>query len=96
MKKIKDILKVIAYIRVFGLDLYGIKHSNLDTGKNNLESYFCAKKNWSPSRLKQAVDTMRRAGILKKEPAETGFKFYSLSLRAKEKVILLQCDGISI
>lgn len=96
MKKIKDILKVIAYFRVFGLDLYGVKHSNLNTGKNNLESYFCAKKNWSPSRLKQAVDTMCKEGILRKAAAETGLKFYSLSPLAKEQLIYLRCDEFAI
>jgi hypothetical protein len=77
--KIKDILKVVAYIRVYGLDLYGTKHTNLDTGKNNLESYFCDKLNWSQSRLKKIVSLFLRVGILTKKPAEPGFKFYSLS-----------------
>lgn len=34
---------------------------------------------------------MKREGILKKAPAETGFKFYSLSLMTKEQLKLLEC-----
>lgn len=95
MKQIKDIIKVVAYIKVFGLDIYGVKHTNLDSGKGNLESYFCDKKNWSLSRLKKAVSLMLREGILKKAPAEKGFKFYSLSLLAKEQIRLIDFEEMA-
>lgn len=89
MKK-KDILKVIAYIRVYGLDLYGTKHTNLDTGKGNLELYFCSKLNWSESRLKKIVSLLLSEGILNKKPAEPGFKFYALSSICKTQLKFIE------
>jgi hypothetical protein len=75
----KDLLKVIAYIRVYGMDLYGTKHTNIDTGKGNLESYFCGKLNWSQSKVSRLARVLIGADILTKQPAEAGMKFYSLS-----------------
>ncbi len=89
MKK-KDILKVVAYIKVYGLDLYGTKHTNLDTGKGNLESYFCDKLDWSENRLKKIVSLLLHEGILNKAAAEPGFKFYSLSSVCKSQLKFLE------
>ncbi len=75
----KDILKLVAYFKVYGLDLYGVKHCGLDTGKNNLESYFCGQLEWSESKLKRLVSILRTGYILRKQPSEAGLTCLSLS-----------------
>lgn len=88
----KDLLKIIAYIKVYGLDLYGVKHTNINCGKNNLESYFCTKLKWSEAKLKRLTAVLIQAGILRKEKAEPGFKFYSLSILHKLGLKLIESN----
>ena len=88
----KDILKVIAHTQIYGLDLYGIKHTNLDCGKNNLSSHFVSKLGWTKVRLKRAVSTLVNENIFTKAPAEAGMKFYSMSTREILKLQLKLCD----
>lgn len=63
----KDVIKITAYFRVFGCDIYGQKHLGLDCGKNNLENYFCIKKNWSMDKLKRLLKMMVNGVVLTKE-----------------------------
>lgn len=86
----KDIIKIVAYIKVFGMNIYGTMYTNLDCGKGNLESYFCSKKGWSPSKLERNVTALKRADILTKATAEPGMKFYRLSLLTKQQFNLIE------
>lgn len=86
----KDILKLVAYFKVYGLDLYGVKHCGLDTGKGNLESYFCNQLQWSESKLKRLVSILRADYILKKQTAEVGLTLLSLSTLHKTQLKYLE------
>lgn len=94
MKK-RDLLKIIAYIKIFGLDLYGKKHTNLDCGKNNLSSYFCDKLNWSESKLKNYVGYLTSNDILRKEKVDVGMKFYSMSNSHKLMLNLAEMEVLA-
>lgn len=38
-----DIIKVLAYFRVYGLNIYSKNYMNINQGKNNMLSYFKPK-----------------------------------------------------
>ncbi len=79
IKKI-DVLKIVAYFKVYGCDIYAKKHLGLDTGKNNLESYFCrGHHKWTKHHLQQVVTFMTRECILNKEKGDPSFTPLSLS-----------------
>lgn len=83
LKAKHDLLKIIAYTKVYGLDLYGVKHTSLDCGKGNLESYFCSKLNWSKTKLVKYVRILQAESILQKTIGNAEMKLYSLSLSHK-------------
>lgn len=93
--KTKDILKVVAYFSVYGLDIYAVKHHGYDTGKDNLVSYFCDKLNWSESKLLKIVRFLTKEGVLRREPADVGCKCYSLSLGYKTLLKLSELEKTS-
>lgn len=86
----KDILKLVAYFNVYGLDLYGVKHHGLDTGKNNLESYFCDKLNWSESKLKRLVSLLVREQVLRRERVEAGITCLSLGILHRDFLYIME------
>lgn len=86
----QDLLKIIAYFNVYGLNLFGLKHKGYDTGKNNLVSYFCVKKGWSENRLKVTIRKLKKAGILKVEPSEGPTILFSLHFISKEQLNLIE------
>lgn len=86
----KDLIKIVAYFKVYGLDIYGKKYKGLDAGKDNLESYFCKKRGWSQNRLKTAVIRLKHAGIITKEPSERDCTLFSLSLLTKFQFNLVE------
>ena len=61
-----DIYKVIAHIKVFGLNLYGSMYNNEETGRNNLQDYFLPR-GWTKARLKRVLTFLVREGVLYKE-----------------------------
>lgn len=68
-RKKMDILKLVAFISVFGCDLYGVKYTNLDQGKNNIYSYFIPK-GWSEYRIKKSVTFLKKELVLRSEKAD--------------------------
>ena len=88
----KDVLKVLAYTIVYGLDLYGVKYTNLDCGKDNLASYFVEKIGWTKERLKRVVSLLVKEQMFQKAPAEAGMKFYKMSQKTILKIELALCD----
>ena len=86
----KDLFKIIAYFKVYGLSIYGKKYHGYDTGKNNLEGYFCNKKGWSQNRLKTAVRKLKSAGILQKEPSDKDCTLLSLCFLTKAQLNLIE------
>lgn len=71
MKKL-DILKVVAFANVYGLDLYGTKFTNLDCGKNNLASYFVDKLGWSMDKLKKIFSLLKKEDIFEIQIGQNG------------------------
>jgi len=88
----KDLLKIIAYSSVYCLQIYGAKYVGLDTGKNNLESYFVNKLRWSKTRLIKNVRILKESGILTKVPSDVGctcFKISTCRQLIKNQLLLL-------
>lgn len=86
----KDILKLIAYFKVFGHNIYGRKYLGLDTGKDNLVSYFRKKEGWSEHRVKKNVLILKQAGILQKEPSDKDCTCLSLCFLTKAQLNLIE------
>lgn len=72
----KDVIKLTAYFRVYGCDIYGQKHLGLDCGKNNLERYFCDRLNWSVAKLKRLLSMMVNGVVLSRTTSSTTQCFY--------------------
>ena len=85
-----DLFKIIAYFKVYGHNIYGKQYHGYDTGKDNLESYFCGKKGWSENRLKTAVRRLKSAGILQKEPSDKDCTCLSLCFLTKAQLNLIE------
>lgn len=77
MKK-SDIIKVIAYIRVFNKWAWYYLF-NIDCGKGNLHSYFHKKYGWSLSKIKKIVAVLVADGIVKNKPSDVGGCYILLS-----------------
>jgi hypothetical protein len=75
----KDILKIIAFVKVYKFTIYGVYYFNVDHGKNNLESYFIDKLGWSRNRINKAIKLLRDNDIINKEKADAP-NLYSLSM----------------
>jgi len=74
----KDLLKIIAFVKVYHEPIYSKIYFNIDQGKDNLESYFLPK-GWSKNRIKKAVKKLREEGVIGKEKADCP-NLYSLSI----------------
>ena len=70
----KDLIKIIAFVKVYGLNIYGIQHFS----KNNLESYFLLL-GWTRDRINKAIKLLMDKGIIRKEKVDAP-NFYSLSI----------------
>lgn len=77
-----DLLKIIAFVKVYHSDVFGVKYFNVDQGKNNLESYFITKLGWSRYRIDKAIKLLRDEGIITKQKADAP-NLYSLSFLHK-------------
>jgi hypothetical protein len=77
-----DILKIIAFIKVYNPMIFGVHNFNVDHGKDNLESYFVDKLGWSGYRLHKTIKLLRDEGIITKQKADVP-NLYSLSLLHK-------------
>lgn len=80
-----DILKIIAFVKVYNSMIFGVHYFNVDQGKDNLESYFLPL-GWSRYRIDKAIKLLRDEGIITKQKADAP-NLYSLSLLHK---IILQ------
>lgn len=94
MVKKKDILKIVAYFQVYGLQIYAKKYHGYDAGKDNLESYFCGKLGWSQNRLLKTVRLLTSEGVLKREVADVDSKLYSLSLWPKTALKFIELEAV--
>lgn len=92
MSNIKDIIKVMAYFKVFGLDIYGQKFHGYDAGKDNLVSYFRVKKGWARKRLDDTIRCMIRNGIITRKRADVGSRVYSYSGYGFDRIHLKLVD----
>lgn len=88
----KDILKLVAHFKVYGMNLYGVYHSNLDTGKGNVEQNLGRLHGWSNAKIKRVASILIKEGILNKAPAEPGMKFYSLSTLHKTQLKYIELN----
>jgi len=78
----KDIIKIIAFIRVYQEPIYGKRYFNLDHGKYNLESYFLPR-GFTKTRLKKVLKIMLEDGMISKEKGDKTPNLYSLSIFTK-------------
>jgi predicted nucleotidyltransferase len=83
-----DLLKIIAFVKVYHSDVFGVKYFNVDQGKDNLESYFIAKLGWSRYRIDKAIKLLKECGAITKEKADAPH-LYSLSMFHKLNLKLL-------
>lgn len=86
----KDLFKIIAFVKIYGLSIYGTKHFNVDHGKDNLESYFLPL-GWTKTKIKEAVKILRDNDIITKVKADAP-NFYSLSSDSFIKTMLSSID----
>lgn len=77
-----DLLKIIAFVKVYHSDVFGVKYFNVDHGKNNLEAYFINRLGWSGYRLHKTIKLLKDEGIITKQKADVP-NLYSLSLLHK-------------
>lgn len=77
-----DLLKIIAFVKVYHSDVFGVKYFNIDHGKDNLESYFIAKLGWSRYRIDKAIKLLKECGAIIKRTADVP-NLYSLSILHK-------------
>ena len=77
-----DLLKIIAFVKVYHSDVFGVKYFNVDHGKDNLESYFINRLGWSGYRLHKTIKLLKDEGIITKQKADVP-NLYSLSLLHK-------------
>ena len=75
---VNDVLKMVAYFNVYGLDIYGKKYHGYDAGKDNLEGYFRRKLRWSKKRMDTTLKYLVTNDIVKKEKADVGSRLYSI------------------
>ena len=78
----KDIIKIIAFVKVYHSDVFGVKYFNVDHGKDNLETYFIAKLGWSRNRIDKAIKLLKECGAITKINADAP-NLYSLSMFQK-------------
>lgn len=83
----KDLYKIIAFIKVYQNPVFGKLYFNIDHGKNNLESYFIPK-GWTKNRIKKAVKQLKECGAVSKEKADNP-NLYSLSFLHKLNLKLI-------
>lgn len=76
-----DILKIIAFVKVYNSSIFGVHYFNVDQGKDNLESYFLPL-GWSRYRIDKAIKLLRDNYVINKEKADAP-NLYSLSLLHK-------------
>ncbi len=75
----EDILKMVAYFKVYGLDLYGVKYHGYDAGKDNLVSYFRRKLGWTRKRLDATLKVLKDEQIITRRKADVGSKLYGMN-----------------
>ena len=63
-----ELYKIIAFFKVYHKDYSWVHYAGLDTGKNNLEDYFCGKLQWSKNKLMKNIRLLKKAEILTNEP----------------------------
>lgn len=77
-----ELYKIIAFIKVYHNDRVWAHYVGLDTGKNNLEDYFCGKLKWSKNKLMKNIRLLKKADILINEPTTcpgiTCFKMFPI------------------
>lgn len=74
----KDELMLIAHFKVYGLNIYGSTYQNIASGKNNMASYFMAKKAWTMYRIRKTLKRLRDKGLIFSVKSEVG-GLYKLS-----------------
>jgi len=82
-----DLLKVVAFIKVYHTPVYAKMYFNLDHGKDNLHSYFIPR-GWTKRRISIAVKKLKENFVISKEKADNT-NLYSLSLLHKTYLNLL-------
>lgn len=83
----KDLLMIIAFVKVYNDSIFCVHYFNLDQGKDNLESYFLPR-GWTKSRIRKAVKILRDNGIVDKVKADAP-NLYKLSLLHKTQLLLI-------
>lgn len=83
-----DLLKLIAFVKVYHTSIYSKRYFNIDHGKDNLESYFIDKLGWSRYRIDKAIKLLRDNDVIYKEKADVP-NLYSLGVFHKEFLKLM-------
>lgn len=89
-----DILKMVAYFKVYGLDIYGLKYQGYDAGKDNLVWYFNMKKGWTKVRINKTLKELVDNDIVMRRKADVGSRLYSLSSMHKLQLFLILKDKL--
>lgn len=84
----KDILKIIAFVKVYNETIHGVHYFNIDQGKDNLQSYFLPL-GWTKSRINKAIKLLRDNEIIRKRTADAS-NLYSLSMFHKTYLKIIE------
>jgi len=71
-----DLIRLMIFVKVFGLPIYGKNFSNTCTGRYNMYDYFHRKYHWSENKINKLCGILSANGIFHRNKSDEGNLYY--------------------